>query len=129
MMKAKLGAALIMAIAATSLTGCVLNVGDHEGKRSDSYWQKQQQTNRNNLAKLSIGMAKDQVTILMGTADFSEAYVTQADAQSPKKEVQVFFYRTQWSKGDGKTTKSECTPVVISDNKLVGWGETAYQNI
>ncbi|WP_144209807.1 DUF3192 domain-containing protein [Shewanella donghaensis] len=128
-MKSKLGIALIMAFAATSLSGCVLNVGDHEGNRSDSYWEKQQKTNRNNLSKLSIGMTKDQVSILMGTADFSEAYVTQADSESKKNEVQVFFYRTQWSKGDGKTTKDECTPVVIRDNKLVGWGETAYQKI
>lgn len=128
-MKAKLGLAFLMAVSSLSLSGCVLNVGDHEGNRSDSYWEKQQQTNRTNLSKLSIGMARDQVTILMGTADFSEAYVTQADAESPKKEVNVLFYRTQWSKGDGKTTKDECTPVVISDNKLVGWGETAYQKI
>ncbi|GIU52148.1 MULTISPECIES: DUF3192 domain-containing protein [Shewanella] len=128
-MKAKLGLAFLMAATSLSLSGCVFHVGGSEGKHSDSYWETQQQTNRANLSKLTMGMARDQVTILMGTADFSEAYVTQADAESPKKEVNVLFYRTQWSKGDGKTTKDECTPVVISDNKLVGWGDTAYQKI
>ena len=111
-------------IASIGLTGCVINVGDGESDwDSNGSWQKTQETNRGNLAKVSLGMSKDQVTTLMGTADFNEAYVQQ------DKEVHVLFYRTQRLKGDGKTTKDECTPVVISNNTVVGWGEMAYSKI
>lgn len=64
--------------------------------------------------------------IIMGNADFSEAYIQNGDVN---KEVIVLFYRTQHTHSDGKTTKDECTPIVISNNALVGWGETAYSKI
>lgn len=128
-MKSKLLATLVIAATTLSLSGCVLNVGEHESRRSGEYWQVQQEKNRSNLTKLTMGMTKDQVLLVMGTADFSEAHLSQADANSPQQAVQVYFYRTQWAKGDGKTTKDECTPVVVKDDKLVGWGESAYKLI
>lgn len=124
-MKSKLmGAALITAIS-LGLSGCVLNVGDHESVKSHDYWEVQQEKNRDSLTKLSLGMTLDQVQVIMGTSDFSEAFVNQAD----KEQVKVLFYRTQWAKGDGKTTKDECTPIVFKNSELVGWGDTAYKQI
>ncbi|UCX04290.1 MULTISPECIES: DUF3192 domain-containing protein [Shewanella] len=124
-MKSKLmGAALITAIS-LGLSGCVLNVGDHESGKSHDYWEVQQEKNRDSLTKLSLGMTLDQVQVIMGTSDFSEAFVNQAD----KEQVKVLFYRTQWAKGDGKTTKDECTPIVFKNSELVGWGDTAYKQI
>ncbi|MGS0675071.1 DUF3192 domain-containing protein [Shewanella sp. 0m-4] len=108
-------------IASLGLTGCVVNVGD--GGSENGSWEKVQDKNRDNLSKISLGMSKNQVTTLMGTADFNEAYIQQ------DKEVYVLFYRTQRTHGDGKTTKDECTPVVISNNAVVGWGEMAYSKI
>ncbi|MBB1270558.1 DUF3192 domain-containing protein [Shewanella sp. SR44-3] len=127
-MKLKLIPAALLTSLSLLMSGCVLNVGDH-GSSGHSGWEEQQQANRDNIAKLSIGMDTQQVTLLMGTADFSEAFVTQASAQDAEQQVQVFFYRTQWSKGDGKTTKEECTPVVLRNNKLIGWGDAAYKMI
>jgi hypothetical protein len=124
-MKSKLmGAALITAIS-LGLSGCVLNVGDHESGKSHDYWEVQQEKNRDSLTKLSLGMTLDQVQVIMGTSDFSEAFVNQAD----KEQVKVLFYRTQWAEGDGKTTKDECTPIVFKNSELVGWGDTAYKQI
>ncbi|MBU1393311.1 MAG: DUF3192 domain-containing protein [Gammaproteobacteria bacterium] len=127
----KLIAITFLGLASLGLSGCVVNVGDSEsGWDSSESWEKVQDKNRTNLTKLSLGMPKDQVMILMGTADFSEAYIQQSAQQGgSNKEVLVLFYRTQRNNGDGKTTKDECTPIVLSNNALVGWGETAYSKI
>nr|WP_320125549.1 DUF3192 domain-containing protein [uncultured Shewanella sp.] len=127
----KLIAITFLGLASLGLSGCVVNVGDSEsGWDSSESWEKVQDKNRTNLTKLSLGMPKDQVMILMGTADFSEAYIQQSAQQGESnKEVLVLFYRTQRNNGDGKTTKDECTPIVLSNNALVGWGETAYSKI
>ncbi|ABE54802.1 conserved hypothetical protein [Shewanella denitrificans OS217] len=127
-MKSKLIPIAMLTSLSLLMSGCVLNVGEH-GSARNSDWEQQQQMNRDNIAKLSMGMDAQQVSLLMGTADFSEAFVTQASAQDAEQQVQVFFYRTQWSKGDGKTTKDECTPVVLRNNKLIGWGDAAYKMI
>ncbi|MCL1048520.1 DUF3192 domain-containing protein [Shewanella abyssi] len=123
-MKNNLLSLAFFGIASIGLTGCVINVGDDESDWDhNGSWETTQESNRENLARISLGMSRDQVTTLMGTADFNEAYIQQ------DKEVHVLFYRTQRMKGDGKTTKNECTPVVISNNAVVGWGEKAYSKI
>lgn len=127
----KLIAVTFLGLASLGLSGCVVNVGDGEsGWDSSESWEKVQENNRNNLIKLSLGMSKDQVMTLMGTADLSEAYIQQSAQQGEaNKEVLVLFYRTQHTHSDGKTTKDECTPIVLSNNALVGWGDTAYSKI
>lgn len=127
----KLIAVMFLGLASLGLSGCVVNVGDGEsGWDSSESWEKVQEKNRNNLIKLSLGMSKDQVMTLMGTADLSEAYIQQSAQQGEaNKEVLVLFYRTQHTHSDGKTTKDECTPIVLSNNALVGWGDTAYSKI
>ena len=127
-MKLKLITAGIIGATSLILSGCVISVGDHESSKSGDYWQEQQDKNRDLLSKLSLGMSSNQVTTLMGTADFSEAY-TKPTQNNTEQSIKVLFYRTQWAKGDGKTTKDECTPIVFKDDVLVGWGDTVYQQI
>ena len=125
----KLIAVTFLGLASLGLSGCVVNVGDSESKwDSNESWEKTQDKNRNNLTKLSLGMSKDQVMTLMGASDFSESYLQQKDGQADK-EVLVLFYRTQHTHSDGKTTKDECTPIVLNNSVLVGWGDTAYSKI
>ncbi|WOT04253.1 DUF3192 domain-containing protein [Shewanella youngdeokensis] len=108
-------------MASIGLSGCMINVDDgHSSWESSDKWQQTQQSNREKLSMLSLGMSKEQVITLMGTADFNEAFIEDG------KEVHVLFYRTQRMKGDGKTTKDECTSLVIRENALVGWGDKAY---
>ncbi|GGQ34577.1 DUF3192 domain-containing protein [Shewanella litoralis] len=127
-MKSKLIAASVLALMSVGLSGCVISVGDHESGKSHEYWQEQQDKNRALLANLALGMTSEQVATLMGTADFSEAY-TQINSANDEQAIKVLYYRTQWAKGDGKTTKDECTPVVFKNNTLVGWGDTAMKQI
>ena len=56
----------------------------------------------------------------MGLADFNEFH------QKDQDRFQVLYYRTQRKNGDGVTTKDECTPLVLKNGLLVGWGDTAY---
>ncbi len=104
------------------LSGCVISVKDGDID-SDwvSDWETQQEENRTKLAQLAPGMTVAEVRALMGTADFNEFY------QRDNKGIQVLYYRTHRAKGDGKTTKNECTPVVFTDGKVTGWGATATQ--
>ena len=123
-MKTKLLSLVLVSVASIGLSGCVLNIGEGEGQWSSSdSWERVQDQNRANLAKLSLGMSRDQVMTLMGTADFNEAYIKQDE------EILVLYYRTQRIKGDGTTTKDECTPIVLANNAVVGWGEKAYHNM
>ncbi|WP_350431305.1 DUF3192 domain-containing protein [Shewanella sp. H8] len=127
-MKLKLIAAGLIGATSIALSGCVISVGDHESSKSGDYWQEQQEKNRDLLSKLSLGMSSNQVTTVMGNADFSEAY-TKPTQNHAEQSIKVLFYRTQWAEGDGKTTKDECTPIVFRDDVLVGWGDTVYQQI
>ncbi|KIO37242.1 DUF3192 domain-containing protein [Shewanella sp. cp20] len=123
-MKTKLTTALVLGAASLALSGCVLNVGEGDkGWSTGNSWERVQEQNRVNLSKLSLGMTRDQVLTLMGTADFNEAYTKQ------DKTINVLYYRTQRTREDGTTTKDECTPIVITDNRVVGWGEKAYHNM
>ena len=39
----------------------------------------------------------------------------------------ILFYYTQRKRFDGTMKRDECTPVVIKNEKLVGWGEYFYE--
>lgn len=101
------------------LSGCVISVdGDgHDGYQSD--WQKKERSNRKEVARLQPNLSTGEVMDRMGVADFSE-FVKKGDDQ-----YHVLYYRTQRKEDDGVTTKDECTPLVIKNDQLVGWGDSA----
>ena len=104
-----------------SLSGCVVAVGGDHDFVDDSNWKKTQQLNQKEINNLSLDMTADDIRTLLGTPDFTESFSKDGET------VQVLFYRTHHHKSDGKTTKSECTPLVFKQNKLTGWGDKAYQ--
>ncbi len=76
--KTKIVTLLVFGMTSMVLSGCVINIGNDEGRLDKrSNWEQIQETNRNNINKLSLGMDREQVTSLMGIADFNEAYVKQ----------------------------------------------------
>ncbi len=128
-MKTKLLGLALLGFATMNLTGCIINAGGGEhGYNSDSdSWQKRQKQNKYHITLLKLGMSKKEVLDVMGQPDISEAYLTEKKGDQAGSEVQVFFYRTQHNNSDSKTTKDECTPMVVRDGKLVGWGDSAYR--
>lgn len=84
-------------------------------------WEDRQEYNQIQIAKIELGLSKNEVLELLGSPDITEA---KRDAE---KELQVMFYRTQHKQADGITTQDECTALLFENSKLVAWGETAYQ--
>jgi outer membrane protein assembly factor BamE (lipoprotein component of BamABCDE complex) len=111
-----------------ALTGCVVVVGDDEGRgwnnsNSSSEWKEVQRTNKAKIAQLEVGETISQVKTTFGSADFNEAF-TDND-----KQYQVLFYRTRHKHSDGETTKDECTPLIFVDGVLQSWGQKAYKKL
>ena len=120
----KLKAIAMMAIipAAIALSGCVVKVGggDH-GYQSN--WEEREEDNRRLISRLELDQSIDQITSILGSPDFTESHKVD------NSHYRVLFYRTQRRKGDGITTKDECTPLVFDGERLIGWGDAAYRKI
>jgi hypothetical protein len=117
----------VVLVSALALSGCVISIDDDDFD-GDYYpehtsWQQMERDNREHIAALVLGTSTQSVIDEMGAADFNEA-LQKGDAQ-----YQVLWYRTQRRDGDGMTTKDECTPLVFKNGELMGWGDTALQNI
>lgn len=111
---------LALGLSAALLSGCVISVdGDHDGYDNGSTWSEREEDNREQIGRLNIGASINSVRNKMGVPDFDELLLKN------EKEHRVLFYRTQRNKGDGVTTKDECTPIVFVNGALIGFGETA----
>ncbi len=129
-MKTKLArviAATVIAVPLViGLSGCVIAIGgdddDHHSWGS-SNWQERQEDNREAIDKLNPGMVFSDIRHSMGNPDFKEVFDNNGD------KMVVLFYRTDSVKSDGVTSKDECTPLVFKNDKLVGWGQKAYDRI
>lgn len=117
--------ALILALSAPlALSGCVISVGgdDSDGGYSTSAnWEKREYNNRKHISNLENNTHFEDVVRKMGVADFTEMY------KKDDGTYRVLFYRTQRAMDDGVTTKEECTPLVFKNDRLIGWGDTAYE--
>jgi hypothetical protein len=116
---------LIAAATLTSLlSGCVIAVGNDDN--DDDNWSKTkkvQQHNQNYINQLKTGADTASVRNSLGTPDFTESF------QKAGETVEVLFYRTHRSHGDGMTSKDECTALIFKRGLLVGWGDKAYQQL
>ncbi|MCC2614832.1 DUF3192 domain-containing protein [Aestuariibacter halophilus] len=91
-------------------------------KPEDMDWKDREEYNKVQIAKLELGVSRQEILALLGSPDISEAKI------SDDQTVQVMFYRTQHKKSDGITTQNECTPLLFEGDKLVAWGDGAYQS-
>lgn len=117
---------LAIILAATLLTGCVISIDDdgfEYGNDNHTSWSDIEESNRAKIGQLSIGTSIDSVRRKMGVADFDELLVKNGE------EHRILFYRTQRVKGDGSTTKDECTPLVFVNGELSGFGQVALDAI
>jgi hypothetical protein len=110
------------------LSGCVFSIDgnyddDYDYGHGSSSFTKVERDNRQSISKLEAGDSLNMVRNKMGVPDFDELIVRD------DREYRVLFYRTQRTKGDGVTTKDECTPILFENGNLVGFGETALDRI
>lgn len=106
------------------LSGCVIAVGNDDN--DDDNWsktKKTQQHNQNYINQLKTGADAASVRNSLGNPDFTESF------QKEGETVEVLFYRTHRSHGDGMTSKDECTALIFKRGLLVGWGDKAYQQL
>jgi hypothetical protein len=86
-------------------------------------------TNRDNLARLSVGMSKSQVLKVMGARTvetelmaIKNPYRVETLKASDGKTYEIVSYYTDIKKTDGTITDDELTPLVFEAGKLIGWG-------
>eukprot|EP01026_Neomeris_dumetosa_P023241 TRINITY_DN198664_c0_g1_i1.p1 TRINITY_DN198664_c0_g1~~TRINITY_DN198664_c0_g1_i1.p1 ORF type:complete len:125 (-),score=16.92 TRINITY_DN198664_c0_g1_i1:2-376(-) len=91
-------------------------------KPEDMDWKDREAFNSVQIAKLELGVGRQEILALLGSPDISEA------KKYGNKRVQVMFYRTQHKKADGITTQDECTPLLFENDELIAWGDGAYQS-
>ena len=108
-------------IATTLLTGCVI-VTDRDDWDDSDDWRNRQETNREYIADLALGLSINDVRADLGSPDLSEAYREGND------NIVVLRYRTQHESSDGETTRDETTPLVFVNGELKGWGERAARD-
>jgi outer membrane protein assembly factor BamE (lipoprotein component of BamABCDE complex) len=85
-------------------------------------WKDREEFNKVQVSKLELGMGKQQILAILGSPDISEAKKSAHDTW------QVMFYRTQHVKADGITTQDECTALLLENDVLMAWGDSAYQD-
>ncbi len=112
-----------MAFVVTLLSGCVIAINDDDHDSSSSKTMQIQQQNQSYISQLQLGASQQSVRSHLGVPDFSESL------QKNGQTVEVLFYRTHHTHGDGITTKDECTALIFSAGVLTGWGEKAYQQL
>ncbi|MFT5312193.1 MAG: hypothetical protein ACI8Z9_000670 [Paraglaciecola sp.] len=88
----------------------------------DMDWKDREEYNKVQISKLELGTNRQEILTLLGSPDISEA------KRNNNSSLQVMFYRTEHRQSDGITTEDECTPLLFEDEKLVAWGDSAYQS-
>lgn len=87
--------------------------------------------NRANLARLSLGMSKEQVLAVMGSKrsqDITNPYRTESHRGADGTVWEILFYYTDIKAQDGSVEEGELTPVVFKGDKLEGWGWSYWES-
>ncbi|WP_025819952.1 DUF3192 domain-containing protein [Shewanella marina] len=105
------------------LSACSINIASNDDDSGQYKFHKIERQNKQHITQLNMGMTQEQVQLLMGKPELTEAYNKKGQA------MKILFYRTQWQHGDGQTTKDECTALIFENGNLMGWGDTAYQQM
>ena len=93
-------------------------------------------SNQAKLMQLSLGMDKDKVMTLMGTSTantrdgvVNNPWTVEAFADKDGAQYEVLYYVTRKNPPFTPIRKSLATPVVLKDNKVIGWGNDALNRI
>lgn len=124
MVKSKQVLLALMVPLALTLSGCIVVTESHKSHGDEmSEWEQTEQHNRQYISNLPAETTIEKVRSQLGNPDFTDSL------RNDGAHYQVLYYRTHWRKGDGVTTKDECTPLVFRDGMLIGSGELALQQV
>lgn len=120
--------------------GLILVAGCSSGPPMSELTEQARTQNREKLVRLSVGMSKAEVLQIMGTKTMvlethtvtfgpevkriNNPYRVEAIKGEDGETYELLFYYTDRKKADGVITDDELTPLVIKDDKLIGWGWT-----
>ncbi|MFZ5572215.1 MAG: DUF3192 domain-containing protein [Thermodesulfobacteriota bacterium] len=105
------------------LTGCMFywNEDTKTLKWEPQYepltYEMEDLTNQYHLQRLVTGMSRDEVYEVMGMPDIYGMY-----ENVNRDYVAVFYYYTGTRVNEGAAAREECTPVVLRNGVLIGWG-------
>ena len=105
--------------------------------------------NRSNLNGLQLGISRTEVLSIMGEKTDTLVSHNSDDGGSPlrpvvtymnnpyrtssfekeDKRLEVLYYYTEVKDFDGAVSDDELTPIVLIDNKLVGWGWDYWSDV
>ena len=93
--------------------------------------------NKENLKKLEIGMKENVVLMIMESqiikiesAPFTIENPFKIEVYSDEANVyKIFYFYTDLIKSDGFITDEELTPVILKNNKLIGWGRDVWKKL
>ena len=122
-MNKKLAVICLTAPLVLTLPGCLIVTEKHASDTNQHSESEREQRNRAMIASLTMSTSLPLVREQLGVPDFSESVRIDGD------DYQVLYYRTQRVKGDGLTTKDECTPLVFEDQQLIGSGQLALDRL
>ena len=116
---------LIVVGATSSLSACVFHIApdDWDDANTHKSVRAEERDARKYIAALELGVAPATVISELGAPEFSDRLTTKDG------EVRVLRYRTHRAHADGETTRDETTPLVFLNDKLIGSGELALQQI
>ena len=77
---------------------------------------KIRERNRNNLSRLTLDMSRQQVLTVM-----KRPYRSETLSLSNGKRLELLYYHTDLKTPDGAVTDDELTPVVLIEDKVIGW--------
>ena len=106
---------------------------------SDTVFTPQQvrTMNKEKLNELEIGMYENVVLMIMGSktikiesAPFTIENPFKIEVYSNDVDVyKILYFYTDLVKRDGFITDEELTPIIIKNNKLIGWGRDVWKKI
>jgi outer membrane protein assembly factor BamE (lipoprotein component of BamABCDE complex) len=112
-----------MALVFTLLSGCVIAINDDDSSSSNNKTIQAQRHNQSYISSLQSGASQQSIRSNLGVPDFSESFNKNGET------IEVLFYRTHHTHGDGMTTKDECTALIFKAGVLTAWGDKAYQQL
>ena len=113
----------VLLLTTITQTGCIVAGGVLDLALTDKPRLGQKaKLNNENLARLKLGMSKDEMLEIMGTPRSSEVY------QIKGEKIELLSYLTKKASFEDHISQRHLTPVALQEGKIIGWGRSYFDN-